>query len=338
MKKLKFIRANKTKHGGAEVYLSRLSNALEEKNIDHELIHSPISKILPSWLRVMLFNLYVCLSKKDSFYFSLERISCPNIYRAGDGVHKVFLEVEKKSRLNPLHFVYLYLEKRTFENSKKIIANSNMIKQQIIDTYGISSEKIEVVYNGIPLKEKVNFTSLKEEFGLKDEKIILYVGSGFKRKGVNEALELVSKLKNNFKFIVVGKEKKLKYYKEYAKELGIEDKVIFTGPRDDVDKFYSMSDLFLFPTRYEPFSNVVLEAMVYENVVITTKQNGASEILDERFHMKSANDFSILTWIDELLKDDELLNEIKFSNKEKVKEFSIENNVNQTLKVIEKLI
>ena len=54
--------------------------------------------------------------------------------------------------------------------------------------------------------------------------------------------------------------------------------------------------------------------------------------------MKSANDFSILTWIDELLKDDELLNEIKFSNKEKVKEFSIENNVNQTLKVIEKLI
>ncbi|MBT3280166.1 MAG: glycosyltransferase, partial [Campylobacteraceae bacterium] len=142
----------------------------------------------------------------------------------------------------------------------------------------------------------------------------------------------------NFKFIVVGKEKKLKYYKEYAKELGIEDKVIFTGPRDDVDKFYSMSDLFLFPTRYEPFSNVVLEAMVYENVVITTKQNGASEILDERFHMKSANDFSILTWIDELLKDDELLNEIKFSNKEKVKEFSIENNVNQTLKVIEKLI
>ncbi len=338
MKKLKFIRANKTKHGGAEVYLSRLSNALEEKNIDHELIHSPISKILPSWLRVMLFNLYVCLSKKDSFYFSLERISCPNIYRAGDGVHKVFLEVEKKSRLNPLHFVYLYLEKRTFENSKKIIANSNMIKQQIIDTYGISSEKIEVVYNGIPLKEKVNFTSLKEEFGLKDEKIILYVGSGFKRKGVKEALEIVSKLQYNFKFIVVGKEKKLKYYKEYAKELGIEDKVIFTGPRDDVDKFYSMSDLFLFPTRYEPFSNVVLEAMVYENVVITTKQNGASEILDERFHMKSANDFSILTWIDELLKDDELLNEIKFSNKEKVKEFSIENNVNQTLKVIEKLI
>jgi len=78
--------------------------------------------------------------------------------------------------------------------------------------------------------------------------------------------------------------------------------------------------------------------MVYENVVITTKQNGASEILDERFHMKSANDFSILTWIDELLIDEEKLNDIKLVNKEKVKEFSIENNVNKTLKIIEELI
>ncbi|MBT4707445.1 MAG: glycosyltransferase family 1 protein, partial [Campylobacteraceae bacterium] len=47
LKKLKFVRANKTKHGGAEVYLSRLSAALNERKIDHELVHSSIVKFLP---------------------------------------------------------------------------------------------------------------------------------------------------------------------------------------------------------------------------------------------------------------------------------------------------
>jgi UDP-glucose:(heptosyl)LPS alpha-1,3-glucosyltransferase len=338
LKKLKFIRANKTKHGGAEVYLLRLSDSLNEKGIDHEVINSSIPKAFPSWLRVMLFNLYVCVFKKGSFYFSLERISCPDIYRAGDGVHKVFMKIEKKSSLNPLHFIYQYLEKKTFNNSKKIIANSNLIKNQIIDTYGIDPNKIEVVYNGVPLKEKVDFISLKKEFNLKNEKIILYVGSGFKRKGVKEALEIVSRLKYDFKFIIVGKEKKIKHYENYANELKIKDKVIFTGARDDVDKFYSMSDIFLFPTRYEPFSNVILEAMSYENVVITTLQNGASEILEDKFCMKNSIDFTIVDLIDKLLSNNEYLNKIKSLNNQKVKEFSIENNVNQTLKIIEDLI
>ena len=337
LKKLKFIRANKTNHGGAEVYLSRLSNELNNQGVNHSLVHSSIPKFLPSWLRAILFNLKVCFNKKNSIYFSLERITCPDIYRAGDGVHKVFMEVEKKSILNPLHLIYLYLEKKCFKNAKKIIANSKMIKKQIIETYNIKSNKIEVIYNGVPIKEKVDFTLIKEEFEVKDEKIILYVGSGFKRKGVKEALEIVSKLKSNFKFIVVGKEKKLNKYKEYAKELNIEDKVFFTGPRQDVDKFYSMSDIFLFPTRYEPFSNVILEAMSYENVVFTTEQNGASEILDEKFCMKNSEDFLVTKIIDDILANDDYLQEIKLNNRKKVEDFSIEKNVQETLKVLKEL-
>lgn len=104
VKKLYFIRANKTKFGGAEVYLARLSEELKDQNIEHEIIHSSIAKILPSWLRVILFNLQVCLSKKNKFYFSLERISCPDVYRAGDGVHRVFLEIEKKVKIESFTF------------------------------------------------------------------------------------------------------------------------------------------------------------------------------------------------------------------------------------------
>lgn len=341
---IKLIRANRTKFGGAEVYLSRLCEELDKLNIPYELVYSNIPKFLPSWFRVLLFNYQVCKNKtKNDIYLSLERISCPDIYRAGDGVHKVFLKIEKKSKFNPLHFVYLYLEKRCFNNSKMIIANSNMVKEEIISTYGIDEKKIKVIYNGFPLekldKEKSKRNLEKEfSFDLK-EKIILYVGSGFKRKGVKEFLEILSKLKNkDFKAFIIGKEKKIDSYKILAMNLGLENKVVFTGARSDVKDFYAISDIFLFPTRYEPFSNVVLEAMNYENVVITTKQNGASEILSNEYTMNSSDDFSIVEKIDKLLLNDLEIEKIKKDNLEIIQNFSIEKNVQQTLEVINEII
>ena len=93
-KKIYLIRSNKSKFGGAENYLSRLAKALEIKNINHQIIKSPFPKFLPSWLRSILFNFQLYFLKQDKFYFSLERITCPDVYRAGDGVHKVFLSIE----------------------------------------------------------------------------------------------------------------------------------------------------------------------------------------------------------------------------------------------------
>ena len=332
--KITFLRLKPNKFGGAEKYLERLANELKKQNIDFEIKYTTAPKFLPSWVKAVWFNLEVCLNKTNKFYFSLERITCPDIYRAGDGVHKVFLKIENKSKLNPLHYVYLWIEKRMFKNAQKIIANSNMIKKQIINTYNIDSEKIEVIYNGIPLKEKADVKDIKKEFNVGDEKILLYVGSGFKRKGVKEALEIVSKLNGDFKFFVVGKEKDIQWYKNYAKSLRVDDKVIFTGPRTDVDKFYSMADIFIFPTHYEPFSNVILEALNFECVSFTTKMNGASEILPSEWII----DENIVDKIQNLLDNEEELKKLKKKAKEISKNFSIEENVKKTLKVINEAI
>jgi UDP-glucose:(heptosyl)LPS alpha-1,3-glucosyltransferase len=237
----------------------------------------------------------------------------------------------------------LFLEKQCFNKAKHIIANSQMIKNEIINTYGISSKKITVIYNGI--RQKVtnyqqSFDKLSKEFSIKQEqKILLYVGSGFKRKGVKEFLKIIAKLNNpDIKAFVVGKEKNLDYYLELSKELGINDQIVFTGPREDVDDFYTISDIFLFPTHYEPFSNVVLEAMSFENVVFTTKQNGASEILDDNFIMDGSGDFSVVLKIDELLKDQIKLDDVKKNNRLKSQQFSIEKNLEETLKIINEVI
>ena len=342
-RELHFIRANKTKFGGAERYLSRLTEALKKQNIDFQIINSIFPKFLPSWLRVILFNFQVCLFKNDKFYFSLDRITCPDIYRAGDGVHKVFLDINKKSKLNLLHPIYLFLEKRCFKNAKCIIANSQMVKEQIINSYDINPNKIRVIFSGIESKEihyQKAFEKLSKQYLLnEDQFILLYVGSGFKRKGVKEFLEIISRLdKNNIMAFVIGKEKNINYYQNLTKELNLEKKVVFTGPREDVDDFYTISDIFILPTYYEPFSNAILEAMQFENVVFTTKQNGASEILDDYFIMDSPKHLSVVSRINDLIVNTAKLKLIKKENKAKSKQFSIEKNLSETLKVINEVI
>ena len=344
MKPITFIRANKTKHGGAEVYLSRLSEALREKGITHRVVHSKIPKWLPSWVRVLCFNADVCRQKSDDeLYFSLERISCADIYRAGDGVHRVFVDVEQKSMLNPLHTVYMMLEKRCFNNAKRIIANSKMIKRQIIETYDIDAQKVAVVYNGIKLetvdREAAKERLMQEFMWEENDMLFLYVGSGFKRKGVREFLQILSKLKRKcFRAFVVGKEKQMDEYRALAKALGLSEKVYFTGARDDVKDFYAISDIFLFPTHYEPFSNVVLEAMWFENAVFTTRQNGASEILDKACIMENPNDTAVVKKIEALFADPEKLAKMKADNKAQAGCFSIEKNVEETLKVMDEAV
>jgi len=336
MKKIYLIRANKTKFGGAENYLSRLYSELQKNDIGIELKNSIFPKFLPSWIRAILFNLYICLLKGKKFYFSMERVTCPDIYRAGDGVHKVFMDIEKKTYLNPLNLVYLYIEKKMFKNAKKIIAISNMVKNNIVKTYSIPQEKIEVIYNGIKIKPfnyKKSWIKLSKEFNISpNETIFLYVGSGFKRKGVKEFIETLHRLKNKkFKAFVVGKEKKLKFYKKLSNKLNLSNKIIFTGPRRDVDDFYTISDIFLFPTHYEPFGNVILEAMNFYNVVITTSFCGGGEIIDKKFIIK---DNTISDKIDMLMQNRTKMEKIKEKNFKTVQNFTIEKNAKKTMKVI----
>ena len=118
--------------------------------------------------------------------------------------------------------------------------------------------KFDVIYNGINYKDRDSiqaFRKLSKEFRInKNQHFLLYVGSGFKRKGVEEFLQIVHNLQHlDLMAFVIGKEKNMRHYHALSKQLNIEDKVIFTGARDDVDDFYSISDIFILPTHYGRF-------------------------------------------------------------------------------------
>ena len=344
MKSITFVRRQYTPFGGGERYLQTLRDEIQKQGFDTEILHLEQPKWMPSWIKFPYYDHQACSVKDHKFYFSLDRLSCLDIFNAGGGTHKAYLKTKGFS-LNPLHPVYLWMEKRTFENVRHIISVSKFVKEEIVSLYHIPPEKISVIYNGIEIEsyeESIYQEArkrIKEKFGLDYEMItFLFVGSGFKRKGGEEFLRTLSKIKKPFQAFMVGKEKNLPYYKTLAKKLNIVDKVVFTGPQSDPKDFYYVSDIFLFPTHYEPFGNVILEAMNFKNLVITTKQCGAGEILDSEFLMKNPKDDTIIDLIESYMDDRENLMQEKEKNYRDVQQYSMVNNANKTLEIIASLM
>lgn len=337
--KIVFLRLNPNATGGAERYLSRLISALDKAGSFSSVRSYKGAKWLASWVKALIFNAQASRQKQsDELYFSLERISSADIYRAGDGVHKIYRLQKRAWWLNPLNFIYPFLEKRCFKNAIKIIANSEFVAKQITLAYNIKREKIKIIYNGINLPISINKPFAKIELSKRlgldvNLPLLIFVGSGFKRKGVSELLEISQALKNNsikHNLIIIGKDKRLKSYQKLAQSLGVEAK--FMGELSGVGEYYCAADAFVFPTRYEPFSNVVLEALSYGCASFTTAQNGASEILPPEWVL-SGNSQTDAVLIANALKEK---NELKA--RAIAENFTIEKNAALTLEVINEVL
>lgn len=342
--KISFVRLDYTSLGGAESYLKNFCESLTTEGIDYEIIHGNMPKWFSSWIKALWFNVQVKLKKNNRFYFSLARITSADVYRAGDGVHRAYMKaLGLHFWQNPLHLTYCYLERKCFRNAKKIITNSELVKNEIIHYYKISSDKIIVIPNGVKIPKKIDFLEAKKRVckQLKisfDKKIILFVGSGFRRKGVDRYLEILSRVKSDYVGIVIGKDKKVNSYRALAKKLGIFKQIYFLPVHPDISDFYAASDIFLFPVRYEPFGNVVLEAMAHHCAVITTEQCGTSRFLPAKDIISISAQDSIINRIDMLLTNADLLETVKDMNFTEAKKLTIHKNVTETLTILENVL
>ena len=157
----------------------------------------------------------------------------------------------------------------------------------MIDLYSYPAEQIDVVYNGVPVE---SFRSIPEKrassrsaLGLTaDELAILFVGSGWERKGLRFAIEAVEACRDpRMRLLVAGKGNKSKYRSSAARFLDVVE---------DLPGLYAAADIFLLPTIYDPFSNACLEAIAAGIPVITTGANGVSEIMQNETHGSLVND------------------------------------------------
>ena len=218
--------------------------------------------------------------------FSMERTLKQDVYRAGDGCHREWLRQRARFNspirqlsiaINPFHATMLSLERRMFtaEATGRIIANSHRGKREIIDHYGYPGDRIHVVHNGVDCDR---FHPPAERTA-SPRVALLFVGTGFERKGLPFALQALSRLPAHVELKVVGKGDVARY-QHMAASAGVADRVEFLGKDQDMPLLYRGADVLVHPAIYEPFANVCMEAMASGLPVVTSRINGVSEIIE----------------------------------------------------------
>ena len=219
---------------------------------------------------------------------ALSRSYPSDAFRVSDPLHCFWMKIRYPGKfhrflqsINPRHKTILEMEKAILDpdNTRMIVTNSKLSKKIIGEYYHYPQDRIHVIYNGVDHHQFTADTSLRDREYLE----LLFVGQDFKRKGLGPVIEAVAIAKNNghhCKLRVIGRDKPAAY-QDQAKKLGIQELVSFEGPTRQIQDAYRAADLFVFPSLYDPFANVVLESLACGLPAISTTTNGSSEIIHE---------------------------------------------------------
>jgi UDP-glucose:(heptosyl)LPS alpha-1,3-glucosyltransferase len=314
--RIAFIRQRVTALGGAETTLGYLARGLaaaghqvtvygtDRPAAAQAALGPAVGYVrVPVWggktLRLLAFALNsrrLVRRVRGQVGLSLERVPGLPVYRAGDGCHREYLSrrtphLSRPARiaqdLSSFHRVMLSLEERLFTHPglRRVIANSRQVREEVIGHYGVDPAKIRVIVNGLdrqrfhPLEAEARAGRRRRLEAPADREIVLFVGSGFVRKGLPYLFRAFAGLKDKDSLLWVVGKGDITTYQGAAVGLGMADRVKFWGPVPDTAPFYQAATVLALPTIYDPCSNVVLEALGCGTPVVTTGANGAWEFI-----------------------------------------------------------
>ena len=308
--------------GGAESYAVSLASTLVANGWEVHLFgqswdgepHSAvfheikIPKLLPSWAKMLLFAIkHKQMVQKHNFdvILGFGNTIYMNVYQSHGGVHRYSTDrkiySERNAFLRMIKRVLIFfsikdkvrnwIESAPFrlEPRPKIIAISQMVREDISTHFNLHEKDIILIYNGIDTK-KFN-PVLRDQLrgpgrlrlGLNDDDIaFLFLSYTLKKKGIEPLIEAAAQLKKhniiNFKIIVVGG-RPYPFLMRLIVSEGLDDAVLFTGPTRSPEEYYAACDVLIIPTYYDACSLVVIEAMSCGLPAITTVCNGAAGII-----------------------------------------------------------
>jgi len=313
--RLAIIRQRYTPYGGAERFVEAALEALLERGIAISLYTRRWPETRLQLIEPILCNpLYIGRLWRDWSFAravcrriakqppelvqSHERLMCCDVYRAGDGVHAVWLEerlrdlsglARKFMEWSPYHRYVVDMERRLFASPalRAVICNSKMVRDEIRDRFGLPESRLHVIYNAVDSENfsprlKEHRVAIRGKLGVPETAtVFLLVGSGYARKGVATAIAALARLPGDTYLFVVGRDKSRSRYKRLARELGVSNRVALLGAHEDVRPFYGAADAFVLPTLYDPCPNAALEAMACGLPVVTSTKSGAAELVLE---------------------------------------------------------
>ena len=311
--RLAIVRQKYTPYGGAERFVERALAALAQRDIEITLVTRQWPDNANSRVTPLIVNPpYIGRTMRDARFAhaacnalaklpgtlvqSHERIACCDIYRAGDGVHAVWVEERMRDAstaermalgASAYHRYMLGAERRLFESArlKQVICISHMVQDEIHERFAIARERLPVIYNAIDPGVfnpglAVHRQEIRARYGIaQDACVFLIVGSEYARKGVGRAIEALAHVPPPAHLLVVGKDRHPSRYESLARTMHVANRVTFAGAQTDPRPFYGSADAFVLPTLYDALSNAVLEALASGLPVITSDRCGAGELV-----------------------------------------------------------
>ena len=309
------VRQRYNPYGGAERFVARALAALAKQGAEMTVVAREWQadadlrtlKIDPFYVgrlwRDRSFARAVCArlaTEQFDIVQSHERLPCCDVYRAGDGVHRQWLENRAHAagalarcadRLSPYHRYVLDAEAALFGSPrlKAVICNSRMVREEIRKWFDVAEDKLHVLYNGVDLDafvpelREAHRARVRAELGVPEAaKVFLHVGSGFARKGVGSVIAALARLADrSARLFVVGADRAAAAMRAAAARAGVAERVHFAGGQDDVKPWYGAADCFVLATLYDPFPNAALEALASGLPAIVSRQCGAAELVKE---------------------------------------------------------
>lgn len=261
-------------------------------------IHVHLVQVPSLWQpwRVMAFSDAAArVAPRDRFdvVHSFSRTRQQDVFRAGGGSHADYMERQYEAfglawrRFSPRHRVLLAIERQVFADaSQTILCNSQMVRAELARRYAIPDARLAVLYNGVdlarfdPARRATDGAALRAQLATGDAPIWLFVGAGFRRKGLDTALRALASAPGDGVLWVAGGDDAQSWRSEAA-ALGVAARVRWLGGDRDIAALCAAADALILPTRYDAFANVCLEAAAAGIPVVTSASNGAAEILGE---------------------------------------------------------
>jgi len=261
------------------------------------------------------------LYKKGGFLsmFGLGKVQYPDIYFHSGALHKDSLELIK--------------------NSKKTIVNASKLKEDLIKSYKIEKDKIEVMYPAVEV-EPFDKQEVKKEFYIQHQihfkkKIIYFTAKNFKKSGFEQFCDIVNEVEeNNFQVVITLKDKDQKDYVNRVLKSNMMDKTTIIIE----DEIFNIADIFLLPTRFKNFPLNVVKAMANQCAVLLPASNYGIEVLDIFATINMDNNTNTAYKIDMLLKLDNELKKVQQENYKIGKKLNYDYQRDKLDKIIETLV
>jgi UDP-glucose:(heptosyl)LPS alpha-1,3-glucosyltransferase len=217
--------------------------------------------------------------------------------RSGGSAHLSYLRAARQWRgalqwramwASPYHRAQLFIERRGFASPhlKKAIAVSNLVRDDLMREFGLPADQVVTLYNGVDLDR---FAPARDDSARREIRtsldisegapLVAFVGNGFGRKGLRFLLAAWPQVGRGAHLMVVGADQNSRWYQREALRLGVGARVHFAGAMPDVTRVFHAVDAAALPSLFEPFGNVVMEAMASGLPVLSSAQSGAAELL-----------------------------------------------------------